>query len=57
MLGQIKVYLKVKWRIFGITLGTTEWKPVIDLPIPLPVAIPRHALVNDRGVLLEVWTE
>ena len=50
----LKVYLKVKFRAFGVDLYKFE-KSWVE-PIPFPISVPEHTFVdfNDRGVNLAV---
>lgn len=50
----LEFHIRVKFRAFGITFGTSEWRPVLPLPVALPSPLPLTTLVNDRGVLVTV---
>lgn len=54
---ELRFWVRVKFRAFGITFGTSEWRPVLPIPVSLPQPIPVTRLVNDRGVLVEVWSQ
>jgi hypothetical protein len=52
----LTIYLRVKFRAFGITFGTYErtWREVLPFPLP-PKAIGKTILdVDERGVRLLV---
>ena len=48
----ITVYIKVKFRAFGVTFSTFEKTIEINVGVPLPSY--EGVLVNERGVYLKV---
>lgn len=51
----LKIWLKVKFRAFGITFGVLE-QEFDPIPLPIPNVVPSQVLLdfNDRGVKLFV---
>lgn len=58
------IYLRVKFRVFGITLGTVEKAYTLSVStqgqvsaMEIPANAPDHAktLYNDRGIVLKAW--
>ncbi len=59
---KLYVYLRVKFRAFGITFGNYEWQYRVELGPPPAVfkddsPIPNSArvVINERGVVLKLW--
>lgn len=51
----LKIWLKVKFRAFGVTFGTLE-QEFDPIALPIPAVVPSQVLVdfNQRGVKLFV---
>lgn len=51
--------IRVKFRVFFVTIGTLERSGWFEAPVPVPVSALRFSrtLVDERGVLLRVWAD
>jgi hypothetical protein len=50
--------VRVKFRVFRITVGTLERSGSFTVPSPVPVQLPpfSHTILDEHGVLVRIWS-